>query len=463
MTTPFTILSVTLLAIVLQTNASAADTPAGFTPLFTGKDLAGWRGRPHLDPRLDPRNLDPRNKADGTPEERARQQADWNADMATHWKVENGVIISDGQGVFLTTEKDYGDVELDLEWMLPASCADSGIYLRGNPQVQIWDPDCERDSKHGNQKGSGGLWNNPAESAGKFPLVKADRPTGQWNTTRIRMQGDRVSVILNGQLVVDHQPLANYFQKGQPLPARGPIQIQTHGAPMHVRNVFLRELSTLDGSGPGWRDLAANDFENVNCTPATADKPGTWTWTDSGVHCTGQPVGVIRTKQPFTNLEMALEWRHLSAGGNSGVFLWAPSAAFENLPSGKLPPGGIEVQVLDRAFTEQYEKSTGKKADWFTTDGDVFPVGTSDMKPFPPVAPDGKRSFPTARHSRGTPQWNSYYIRAIDGEVRLWVNGHEVSGGTGCQPATGFLCLESEGAPVEMRFLRIRELPPAAQ
>jgi hypothetical protein len=81
------------------------------------------------------------------------------------------------------------------------------------------------------------------------------------------------------------------------------------------------------------------------------------------------------------------------------------------------------------------------------------------MKPFPPVAPDGKRSFPTARHSRGTPEWNHYYIRAIDGEVRLWVNGHEVSGGSGCTPASGFLCLESEGAPVEFRRLRIRELP----
>ena len=113
--------------------------------------------------------------------------------------------------------------------------------------------------------------------------------------------------------------------------------------------------------------------------------------------------------------------------------------------------------------TEQYERSSGKKANWFTTDGDVFPVGTSSMKPFPPVAPDGKRSFPTARHSRGTPEWNHYYIRAIDGEVRLWVNGHEVSGGSDCTPASGFLCLESEGAPVEFRRLRIRELPGGRQ
>jgi hypothetical protein len=446
--------AVLLTATVVDHRVRAADAPEGFTSLFNGTDLAGWRGRPHLDPR---------KEAEGTPEERAKRQQEWNADMASHWTVQDGVIVSDGHGVFLTTAREYGDVELLIEWMLPAPCADSGIYLRANPQVQIWDPDCERDFKHGNQKGSGGLWNNPADSPGKFPLVKADRPTGQWNATRIRMQGDRVTVVLNDQLVVDHQPLANYFAKGEPLPARGPIQIQTHGAPMHVRNVFIRELGMLDGSGPGWRDLGAADFDNVNCDPAAGDAAGTWTWKDGGLHCTGKPIGVIRTKQPVTNLELSLEWRHLTSGGNSGVFLWAPPEALEKLPPGKLPPGGIEVQVLDHGLTAQYEKSTGKKADWFTTDGDVFPVGTSTMQPFPPTAPDGKRSFPTARHSRGTPEWNRYYVRAIDGEVRLWVNGHEVSGGTACTPPTGFLCLESEGAPVEFRHLRIRELPAAAK
>jgi hypothetical protein len=224
---------------------------------------------------------------------------------------------------------------------------------------------------------------------------------------------------------------------------------------MHVRNVFIRELGTLDGSGPGWRNLGEADFENVNCA---AD---TWTWKNGTARCTGQPIGVIRTKRPVTNLEISAEWRHLTAGGNSGIFLWAPPHVFEGLPPGKLPPGGIEVQVLDHGFTEQFEKSTGKKADWFKTDGDVFPVGSSHMQPFPPVAPDGRRSFPTERRSRGTPEWNHYYVRAIDGEVRLWVNGREVSGGTDCFPATGFMCLESEGAPVEFRRLRIRELPDA--
>ena len=422
---------------------AAAEPPSGWTALFNGRDLAGWRGRPHFDPV---------KEAEGTPEERAARQAEWDADMAKHWSVQEGVIVSDGHGVFLTTDRDYEDFELYLEWMLPASCADSGIYLRGNPQVQIWDPACERDFKHGCEKGSGGLWNNPADAAGKWPLVKADRPIGEWNTTRITMKGDRVTVVLNGQVVVDAAPLANYFQKGQPLPARGPIQIQTHGAPMHVRKVFVRDLGTFDLSTPGWRDLGEADFVNVNTNP------GTWAWTADGVACTGQPVGVIRTREPITDFEMSLEWRHRSAGGNSGVFLWAPPEALEPIKPGQLPLGGIEVQVLDHAFTAKYEASTGKKADWFTTDGDVFPVGTSTMKPFPPTAPRGVRSFPKERHSRGTPEWNHYFIRAVGGEVRLWVNGHEVSGGADCSPATGYLCLESEGAPVEFRRMKIREI-----
>jgi hypothetical protein len=224
---------------------------------------------------------------------------------------------------------------------------------------------------------------------------------------------------------------------------------------MHVRNVFVRDLGTFDLSAPDWRDLGEADFTNVNCADDT------WAWTPDGVQCSGQPVGVIRTKEPIADFEMSLEWRHLSDGGNSGVFLWAPKAALDSIKPGQLPPGGIEVQVLDHGFTAQYEASSGKKADWFTTDGDVFPVGSSTMKPFPPTAPRGSRSFPKERHSLGTPAWNHYFIRAVKGEVRLWVNGHEVSGGSDCNPSSGYLCLESEGAPVEFRRMKIREIAAA--
>ncbi len=210
----------------------------------------------------------------------------------------------------------------------------------------------------------------------------------------------------------------------------------------------------LDGKGPGWRALGQDDFTNVNCDNDT------WTWDDAGaVHCTGQPVGVIRTTKPFKNFEMVAQWRHLSSGGNSGIFVWASEEALTGLEPGKLPPGGIEVQVLDLGFTASYEARSGKKGDWFTTHGDVFPVGTSTMTPFPPVSPDGSRSFPSKQLTKGVNEWNHYYIRAINGEVRLWVNGEEVSGGNNCTPSEGFLCLESEGAPVEFKNLLIRELP----
>ena len=204
----------------------------------------------------------------------------------------------------------------------------------------------------------------------------------------------------------------------------------------------------VDGTGIGWRALTAADFTSVN----SADD--TWTWKDGVLHCTGRPVSVMRTKREFTNFELVCEWMHLKSAGNSGIFVWTTPESIERLTKAGKPglPQGIEVQVLDL-------DSGGKnKADWYTSHGDVFPVGTQ-MKPFPPVAPNGKRSFPSKQLSKGINEWNHYYVRAINGEVRLWVNGEEVSGGTDCKPSTGYLCLESEGSPIQFKNLRIRELP----
>ncbi len=212
-------------------------------------------------------------------------------------------------------------------------------------------------------------------------------------------------------------------------------------------------FAKINGEGPDWKTLGEADFVMVN------GKEDTWTWEGSLVKCTGKPVGVTRSRKPYKNFELVANWRHLSKGGNSGIFIWAPESVLKDLPLGRLPGAGIEVQVLDEGYTEQYEKSSGKKADWFTTHGDVFPVGASKMVPFPPVAPDGSRSFPRENRSKATPEWNHYYVRCINGEVRLWVNGSEVSGGKQCSPSEGFLCLESEGAPVEFKEIRLRELP----
>lgn len=209
----------------------------------------------------------------------------------------------------------------------------------------------------------------------------------------------------------------------------------------------------IDGEGPGWRALAEADFTDVNGDPET------WTFAEGQIRCTGMPVGVIRTAKPYRNFELVARWKHEKPGGNSGIFLWAPPEALEGIEPGTLPKGGIEVQVLDLAFTEQYEKSSGKKGDWFTTHGDVFPVGTSTLEPFEPRSPDGSRSFPRQELTRPAGEWNHYYVRAINGEVRLWVNGEEVSGGAKADPAEGYLCLESEGSPIVFEGVKIRELP----
>lgn len=207
----------------------------------------------------------------------------------------------------------------------------------------------------------------------------------------------------------------------------------------------------VDGEGPGWKSLGKQDFRRVN------DNEDTWQFVDGEIHCTGKPVGVIRTAEEFGNFEMVLEWKHLEQGGNSGVFVWTVPSSLENLPPNRLPKG-IEVQILDNDFRTQYEKSSGKKGDWFTTHGDVFAVGVK-LNPFEPRSPDGSRSFPRKELSKSSGQWNHYYIRAINGEVRLWVNGEEVSGGNGADPAKGYICLESEGKPVRFRNVKIRRLP----
>ena len=215
------------------------------------------------------------------------------------------------------------------------------------------------------------------------------------------------------------------------------------------------ETGTTDTLAEGWQTLEAEDFINVNC------HDDTWTWQGGHAFCTGKPTGVIRYREPLKNFEFTCEWMHKKKGGNSGVFVWATPASIAQLAAGKgRLPHGIEVQVLDLGYAEVYTKQYNKPADWFTSHGDVFPVGPVKMNPFPPVAPDGKRSFPSKETTKGINEWNHYFIRAIDGEVRLWVNGEEVSGGDQISPASGFLCLESEGAPIEFKNIRLRKITP---
>jgi hypothetical protein len=192
--------------------------PKDFKLLFNGKNLDGWQGLIPLPQRM---KL--------SPDELAAKQKAANEKMLQHWTVKDGILMYDGKDDNLQTAKDYGNFELWVDWKIGPK-GDSGIYLRGNPQVQIWD----------NKDGSGGLFNNKKNP--KDPLVVADNPVGQWNNFIIRMVGDKVTVHLNGRLVVDNVPLENYWQKDQPLPKVGPIELQHHGDPLWFKNIYIKEL-----------------------------------------------------------------------------------------------------------------------------------------------------------------------------------------------------------------------------
>lgn len=193
------------------------------------------------------------------------------------------------------------------------------------------------------------------------------------------------------------------------------------------------------------RDLTG--WVNPNCAPET------WSVRDGKIVCTGKPIGTLRTARQYENFILEFEWRHLASGGNSGMFLWASPISAPGVPFLR----GIEIQALDHGYAVEFERKNGKKSDWFTVHGDVFPIHGSTMKPFGRT--NGRRSFPSEDRSKPSPEWNHYRIVANHGSIRLHVNGREVSGGDDCNYRKGYLGLESEGAPVEFRHLRIKELP----
>ena len=209
----------------------AADNtpPAGFIALFNGKDLTNWKGLPKG--ALE----NPAKRAEASPEELAAAQREADKDMRAHWSAKDGVLVFDGKGRSLATAKDYGDFELWVDWKIEPN-GDSGIYLRGTPQVQIWDP--SSDTAKG--VGSGGLFNNQKNPS--KPLTVADKPIGQWNTFQIKMVGEKVTVYLNDVLVVDNVVLENYWQRDKPVYPTGQIELQNHGNTLYFKNIYLREI-----------------------------------------------------------------------------------------------------------------------------------------------------------------------------------------------------------------------------
>ena len=248
----FVLTSFALLLAAASTWSSAGDKtekagpkdnmpPPGFTALFNGKDLTGWQGLLMAPDSTDTKGKKPRSipafLAKLPADELAKKQAQADEKAREHWKVVDGVITYDGKNNNLQTAKLYGNFELYVDYKIEPK-GDSGIYLRGNPQVQIWEPNSPNNPK---KLGSGGLYNNKKNPSD--PLVQvADNPVGQWNTFFITMKGDKVTIKLNDKLVVDNTPLENYFERGQPLPTKGPIELQHHGDHLWFKNIYIKEL-----------------------------------------------------------------------------------------------------------------------------------------------------------------------------------------------------------------------------
>ena len=223
-----------LLLLPAMARSDEPKPPKDFVALFNGKDLTGWHG---MAPDFNPYKLAAMSET-----ERKANIEKWTADAKKHWTVEKGELVNDGKGPYLTTDEELGDIELLIEYKTVPK-ADSGIYLRCVPQVQIWDYTKEGGKWDlGADKGSGGLWNNSKGAKGKDPLVFADKPFGEWNALKIKMVGENVTVHLNDKLVVDDAKLENYWKRGTPLPAKGSLELQTHGGEIRWRNIYLHKL-----------------------------------------------------------------------------------------------------------------------------------------------------------------------------------------------------------------------------
>lgn len=418
-----------------RTTASKNSSP-GFNALFDGKDLNGWWGATTEDPR----------QYEALSPDAFKKKHDASlADIQRHWTAKDGELINDGEGLFLTTDKNYGDFELLVDYKT-VPLADSGIYLRGCPQVQIWDSTEKAKFPMGADKGSGGLWNNSPGAPGKDPLVKADKPFGQWNHVRVVMCGTRVWVWLNGKKTVDGAVLENYYDRKLPVPPRGPIQLQTHGGEIRWRKLFIREI----GGDEANRLLRGKDPEGFKSVFNGKDFTG-WAGPvdeyevkDGAITCRPHKGGTIYTKAEFTNFIARVEFK-LPPGGNNGLAIRYPGhgdTAYE---------GMCESQVLD----DNYEKATGETIDPRQAHGSAYGLVAAQRGYQHPIG-EWNYEEVTVNGSTIKVEMNGTVILDTDlAKVTEFMDGHEHPGK---DRKSGYFGFAGHNDPVMFRNIGIERL-----
>ena len=385
-----TLVTMTVVFSLLSVQSAVAEdvaVPEGFVALFNGKDLAGWHGMKTFDIR----KLDAMSEAD-----RKAWLDKSIEDIHEHWTVEGNELVNDGHGDYLTTDKYYGDIELLIDYKTVPK-ADSGIYLRGVPQVQIWDSTEEAKFKLGANKGSGGLWNNRTP-AGKDPLVKADKPFGEWNHFRIKQVGARTWVWLNEKLVVDGAIMDNYFARGQPLFSKGPIQLQTHGGEIRWRNVFVREIGTEEANATLTK-LSGDGFEQVFNGKNLNGWKGpvaNYTINDGVLTCKPHKGGTIYTEKEYSDFSARFEFK-LPPGGNNGLAIRYPG-------SGDTAYVGMcELQILDS------EHPKYAKLDKRQYHGSAYGMAAAHRG-----------------YLRPTGEWNIQLVTVVGSKITVGLNGYVI-------------------------------------
>ena len=438
--------------------------PPGFTPLFNGHDLAGWYGWGTRDPAdlqrmTDAARAEYKRKSivGGLTDAQGRDPGDH---LEAHWKVVDGVLVNDGRGLYLTSDRDFGDFELFVDYAM-RPLGDSGVYLRGIPQVQIWDWTEEEKFPLGADKGSGGLWNNTG--TGKFPHKRMDKPFGEWNTLRIKMVGEQVTVWLNGEMVVDAAPLDNFFARQRkapeprpagffpdPVPARGPIQLQTHGSEICWRNVFIREIPPAEAD----RELASRDaegFVELDNGRDLANWRGavdSYEVRDGSICCRPGKTGDLLSAEEYEDCLIRCEFR-LPPAGNNGIALRTPLG-------GHAAADGLEIQVLDSdGYNARQAAAGGKLLEPYQVHGSIYHcVG--------------------AKHGylRPAGEWNFEEIEVRGQRIKVTLNGTKILDADlatldrqaiahppkGLDRTRGHVGLSGHNDPVEFRSFKIKRL-----